>query len=182
MKENTTCFEGYSFTLVNIDCLRDSTHFNIIMDLEESVEELLPYLASRLVGCTYSHGTGFINLMDAGHIVSIYPRHITITDVLDNREAEGLCSKYFAHLSEVKLNRASIEPVFQKRLTINVMDIFRSLPRTNCGGCESATCLAFAARVFRREERIEACLPLLQEPEQYEELLKRLHDNGFTVP
>jgi ArsR family metal-binding transcriptional regulator len=182
MQQNITRCEGYSFTLVNIDCLRDSTHFNIIMDLDASVEDLFPYLAARLVGCTYTHGTGFINLMDAGHIVSIHHRQLTITDVTDDREARNLCSKYFAWICDVRSSQSSIEPVFRKRSTITVMDIFRALPKTNCGVCESASCLAFAAKVFRREECIDACKPLQENPELCQELMKQLGENGYLLP
>jgi ArsR family metal-binding transcriptional regulator len=181
MQQIITRCEGYSFTLVNIDCLRDSTHFNIIMDLDASVEDLFPYLAARLVGCTYTHGTGFINLMDAGHIVSIHPRQLTITDVTDDREAGNLCSKYFACICDVRSNQSSIEPVFRKRSTVTVMDIFRALPKTNCGVCESASCLAFAAKVFRREGCIDACKPLQENPEQCRELMKQLGENGYLL-
>lgn len=182
MQQNITRCEGYSFTLINIDCLRDSTHFNIIMDLETSIEDLFPYLAARLVGCTYTHGTGFINLMDAGHIVSIYPKQITITDVADSGEAGSLCEKYFKRIQDVEASRSSIVPVFRKRSTVTVMDIFRSLPKTNCGMCEAATCLAFAAKVFRREICIDACEPLRGSPEQCRGLMEQLSENGYPMP
>lgn len=182
MQRNVTRRDGYSFTLVNIDCLPDSTHFNIIMDLDESIEDLFPYLAARLTGCTYTHGTGFINLMDAGHIVSIYPTRITLTDVVDPGEAESLCEEYFKHIQDVKATRCSIVPVFQKRSTVTVLDIFRSLPKTNCGLCEATTCLAFAAKVFRREESIGGCEPVRNSPEDYRGLIQQLSENGYPVP
>ncbi len=182
MEQNTTRCGGYSFMLVNIDCLRDSTHFNIIMDLEHSIEDLLPYLAARLPGCTYTHGTGVINLMDAGHIVGIYPKQITITDVTGSEEARVLCAKYFSSIQDVASNRSAITPVLKKRSTITVMDILRALPRTNCGLCESATCMAFAARVFRREVSIGACEPLGASLESHEDLIRQLKENGYPVP
>lgn len=182
MQRDITRRDGYSFTLVNIDCLPDSTHFNILMDLDESIEDLFPFLAARLTGCTYTHGTGFLHLMDAGHIVSMYPTRITITDVIDSREAEDHCREYFQHIQDVKAERSSIVPVYQRRSTVTVLDIFRSLPKTNCGLCEPATCLAFAAKVFRREESIGGCEPVRSSPEQYEGLIARLSENGYPVP
>jgi hypothetical protein len=62
--------QGYSFTLVNIDCLPSSTHFNVVMDLNESIDELLPYLTAILPGCTYVHGSGVINRVDRHTFVS----------------------------------------------------------------------------------------------------------------
>lgn len=182
MIQNVTQCEGYSFSMVNIDCIRDSTHFNILMDLDRSIEELLPYLASRLPGCTYTHGTGFVNLMDAGHIVGIYPDRITITDVAGIQEARGLCARYFSLIREVEANRSSITPVLMKRSTVSVMTILRALPGTNCGLCESASCMAFAASVFRRESSIGACRPLRMNLEDCESLFEQLRENGYTVP
>lgn len=168
--------------LVNIDCIRDSTHFNVVMDLERPVEELLPYLASRLPGCTYTHGTGVVNLMDAGHIVGFYPDRITITDVAGTEEARVLCARYFSLIREVEANRSSITPVLRKRSTVSVMDILRALPGTNCGLCESATCMAFAACVFRREASIAACRPLRMNLDDCESLFEKLRENGYPVP
>ncbi len=39
----------------------------------------------------------------------------------------------------------------------NAMDVFKILPRTNCGRCHVPTCLAFAAAVFKGEKRLEGC-------------------------
>ncbi|MCU0572262.1 MAG: hypothetical protein MUC41_04640 [Syntrophobacteraceae bacterium] len=182
MSQYVTQCEGYSFTLVNIDCIRDSTHFNIVMDLERPIEELLPYLASRLPGCTYTHGTGVVNLMDTGHIVGIYPDRITITDVAGIEEARGLCARYFGIIREVEVNRSSITPVLRKRSTVSVMTILRALPGTNCGLCESATCMAFAASVYRREASMAACPPLRMNLEDCESLFEQLRENGYPVP
>jgi ArsR family metal-binding transcriptional regulator len=174
---------GYSFTLVNIDCLPTSTHFNIVMQLDDSIEQLLPYLAACLPGCTYVHGTGVINLLEDGHIVAIYPRQITVTDVSGVEEARGVCRTYFQKIMDVGASRETISPLYERRLSIGVLDIFRALPRTNCGRCESPTCMAFAARVFRREARISDCVPLLDEVEKdtVEELLQRLRANGYET-
>ena len=152
--------EGYSFYLVNIDCLPNSDHFNVVMDLNEPIEESLPYLAASVSACTYIHGTGVINLMDSGHIVAIYPSRITITDVREIEEAEALCRHYMGKIEEVKAKRSSITPVYHKKPSLSVLGIFRSLPRTNCGLCRSPSCMAFAAKVFRGEDTIESCDPM----------------------
>jgi len=173
---------GYSFYLVNIDCMPTSDHFNVVMDMEESIEELLPYLAAGFLGCTYIHGTGVINLMDAGHIVAIYPRQITITDLRSIEEGERLCGEYFQKIAEVKATKESIRPVFEKRPSLTVLDILRRLPKTGCGLCGCTTCMAFAAGVFRREIVIASCPPLALEPEKYRDLFNQLRANGYDAP
>lgn len=39
----------------------------------------------------------------------------------------------------------------------NAMEIFKILPRTNCGDCRVPSCLAFAAAVFSGEKRLNDC-------------------------
>lgn len=171
--------DGYSYYLVNIDCLPNSDHFNVIMTLEDSLEELLPYLAATFPGCTYVHRAGVVNWMDQGHIVAIYPRQITITDVQDSEEAEELCRTYFAQIRAVRERRDTITPIYEKRRSMTVLDILRHLPRTNCGLCQLPTCMAFAAKVFRGEERPTACQPLVQDKKHYQALLDQLDCEGY---
>ncbi len=44
MGEHIQKRQGYSFQLVNIDCLREAVSFNVIMDLERSVSHLMPFI------------------------------------------------------------------------------------------------------------------------------------------
>jgi ArsR family metal-binding transcriptional regulator len=176
--------QGYSFYLVNIDCLPTSTHFNVVMNLEHSIVDLMPYLAACLPACTYVHGTGVINLMDGGHIVAIYPGQITITDVSDGTTAARLCRDYFAQIAHVLQSQDQITPVYEKRLSLSVLDIFRLLPGTNCGRCQTPTCLAFAAKVHRRESVVGECEPLLLDSagDNCRKLLQKLRANGYETP
>ena len=173
---------GYSYYLVNIDCLRTSTEFNVVMNLEASIEALLPYLAACLPGCNYVLGSDVINLMDAGHIVGIYPKQITMTSVAGKEKAERLCRKYFERILDTKRRKSAITPVYNKRSTLRVLDILRALPRTNCGACSSPTCMAFAAQVFRREVPVSACPPFMDALEKHGDLLRELRAHGYKVP
>lgn len=42
-------------------------------------------------------------------------------------------------------------------MAITVMDVLKSLPRTNCGDCGQPTCLAFATRVIKEGEDLTRC-------------------------
>jgi len=41
--------------------------------------------------------------------------------------------------------REHCEPLYEKHTAANLMQIYRLLPRTNCGECGCGTCMAFAA-------------------------------------
>jgi acetyl-CoA decarbonylase/synthase complex subunit gamma len=46
---------------------------------------------------------------------------------------------------------------------LSPLDVYKLLPRTNCGECGEKSCMAFAAKVVNREVAIEKCRPLLEE-------------------
>jgi len=52
----------------------------------------------------------------------------------------------------VTLAKAEISPI----------DIYKLLPRTNCGECGERTCMAFATKLASREARLKDCPPLLK--------------------
>ena len=45
-------------------------------------------------------------------------------------------------------------------MKLNVMELIKLLPRTNCQECGEATCMAYAAKLAKGDVRIEACKPL----------------------
>lgn len=46
---------------------------------------------------------------------------------------------------------------------ISPIDVYKLLPRTNCGECSEANCMAFATKVVNGETVIDACPPLFTE-------------------
>ena len=42
-------------------------------------------------------------------------------------------------------------------MAYTVLDVLKTLPRTNCGDCGQATCLAFATRVIKEGEELAKC-------------------------
>jgi hypothetical protein len=42
-------------------------------------------------------------------------------------------------------------------MAITVMEVLKTLPRTNCGGCGQPTCLAFATQVIKEGEDLHKC-------------------------
>lgn len=58
---------------------------------------------------------------------------------------------------------------------ISPMDIYKLLPRLNCGKCGVSTCLGFAAKLVERTAKLEECKPLLEE-EKYRDSLAQLRE------
>lgn len=158
--------------LMNIECMPTSTKFNAIIDLEVDIGDLLPYLATEIRGCTYVHGTDQLNYMDRGHIIAIRPRQITVTALQDEEEARQICEDLKTIINKVHQQRDAITPTLRKQARLDPLTVYRKLPRTNCGECGEATCMAFAARVVSRDLPANRCGPLLLK--DYESNRKRL--------
>jgi ArsR family metal-binding transcriptional regulator len=181
MNPNRMIKPGYAYELVNIECMPSSDLFNIVMEVEASLEPLLPYLAASLPGCTYTHGTGVLQFMEEGHIVAVRPTTITITGVTGAVEADTLCTRLFRRIADVAARKEAITPVFKAQPSLTVLEIFLALPRTNCGLCGIPTCMAFAAGLHRRQEAPASCPPLRAEREKYDTLLQKLQIHGCSL-
>jgi hypothetical protein len=62
-------------------------------------------------------------------------------------------------------------------MAITVMEVLKHLPRTNCGECGQATCLAFATRVIKEGEDLHKC-PYLSVPAAVEEAVRTQQEAG----
>lgn len=149
--------------LVNIECMPTSTKFNAIIDFEEDIGDLLPFLATVIRGCTYVHGTGELNYMDEGHIIAIRPKQITVTALSSETEARQMCEDLKKMINEVYEQRDTITPTLRKQARLDPLSVYRELPQTDCGDCGEPTCMAFAARVVIRELSVSLCGHLLDE-------------------
>ena len=58
---------------------------------------------------------------------------------------------------------------------VSAMEIYQLLPKTNCKKCGVPTCMAFAVGLLGRQNKIEQCTPLLEEP-KYEKKLAKLRE------
>jgi len=48
-------------------------------------------------------------------------------------------------------------------MKLNIMEVLKELPRTNCKECGEPTCMAFATKLLKKERKLEECTPLLNE-------------------
>ena len=171
------------FKLVNIECMPTSTKFNAIVDLEVDIGDLLPHLATVIRGCTYIHGTGELNYMDKGHIIAIRSGQITVTALVDEAEARQVCEDLRNMINQVAKQRENITPTLRKHARLDPLAVYRELPRTNCGECGEATCMAFAARVVNRELTAKGCKILLGKGynKQRERLCQMLEEAEYEL-
>jgi len=73
------------------------------------------------------------------HNFAFRSREIKAAPALDREEAKALIDYAVAVVNQVWGQRACIEPRYDRRTPPNLMQIYRLLPRTNCGQCGCST-------------------------------------------
>jgi ArsR family metal-binding transcriptional regulator len=131
--------------------------------LRGDISAVLPYLNARLGGAEYDHGARVLIWKDRAHRFAFRPREIKAAPANDREEARSLIDRAVGMVNEVWRERERIEPRYDKRTKANLMQLYRLLPRTNCGRCGCETCMAFAARLREDESELRDC-PVLEEP------------------
>lgn len=63
-------------------------------------------------------------------------------------------------------------------MPLTVLDVYKFLPRTNCGDCGQSACLAFATRVVKEGEDIHRCPHLADEAHPQVAALKEQQEKG----
>jgi ArsR family metal-binding transcriptional regulator len=142
------------------------------VEFADDLKDLLPYLNAELGPCVFEPGVPFLRFRKSGKTFAIYPDKILMNPLRDEEEAEEVFQWVRRMVNSVAERKPEIRPSTWSLSSLKPLDIFRLLPRTNCGLCGRATCMAFAAAVATGEANPDDCPPLRGEPQKRAELLK----------
>jgi len=155
-----------SITLVRtIPCLAEPGKIIVVGKPNRTLEEALPYLATlpgviawnpRAMALTFRRQPGFL---------TIQRDQIFITQVKDVEEGLSLLNSLIDAINSVWEKREDLVAVTNFKRAPSHLDIWELLPRTNCGQCGEATCLAFAVALIQQNRALDECLILASDPE-----------------
>ena len=176
--------KDYTFETMLPECNPMAETLNAVASLSDDIGEVLPYLASVIKVCVYDDDTKTLTFRHEGKGVALYPRRITVTKLPDKEEAKRVLDELKALINSTYDNRHNIKPCYNKGGELRYLDVFKLLPRTNCGECGEPTCLAFATRIVQQEADISRCSPLFSGKfdERRKKLLDMLKTAGYKVP
>ncbi len=141
-------------------------HLRCFASLDENIGEALPYLNTVLKGYRYYPEPPSLTLKFQGKLITLTSREIAINMVKDEAEAEDILAWLKNEINRIWDRRAEIKPRFVVAALPSIMEIFKLLPRTNCGACRQPTCLAFAVAVSQGSQGPDDCPLLAQESRQ----------------
>jgi ArsR family metal-binding transcriptional regulator len=172
------------FRVIPPECNPSSQKLNAIAELQESIEEVFPYLNGLIKGCLYNPDSKILSFKKDGRLITLQPHQIAVTKLNDEQEAEKIFHWLKELINVTYEGRETLKPDYQGREPIKVLDIFKLLPGTNCRQCGEPTCMAFAAKLQQDEIPILKCPPLFTDPfqEKRERLLSLLKEAGYETP
>jgi len=153
-------------------------------ELTDDISPVFPYLNAVLKGTIYDPQRRTLNFKLGGRGITLHARKAIVTRLENEEEAKRVLERLRDLINRTYERRVEIEPSYKSRAKLSVLDLYKLLPRTNCGECGEPTCMAFAAKLVSEEARVERCQPLFSEEcrEAKEKLLKLLDEAGYKVP
>ena len=132
---------------------RLSAHFKFDTD----VSLLFPYINATCKEAKFHDNPEYIQFMMNGIFCTLYPNDVIAAPFEDQDQALEFADRLMAFLNDLYANRDSIEPNHRKFRPLSAIDIYKLLPKTNCGECGFPACLAFASALSRGQVHPDQC-------------------------
>ncbi len=163
--ESTDCLiRGYRLELAEIPCLPGVAAWNARALLEDDIGAALPYLNSELRGAEYHRDLDTLIWRSGSRKYAFRSREIAVAPVADREEAQRLMTEAVGIVEGIWSRRGEIVPSFSRRRPPGVMDIYKLLPRTNCGKCGYPSCMAYAAQLREGKAEWSQCPDIAGHP------------------
>jgi ArsR family metal-binding transcriptional regulator len=167
------CFRRSSIMFFG-PCVADETKIRLIAHLEGDLGPVLPYLNSVLPQASYTPAAETLTYMEGYRMIALYRQRITIAKADEIVDAWRTLADIRQLAEQTWRDRNSIEPSFEIRKKPPAIEIFKRLPRINCGLCSEPSCLAFAVKVWTGAASVRLCLPVFEESISFSRLREPL--------
>ncbi|MDI6604530.1 MAG: (Fe-S)-binding protein [Thermoanaerobacteraceae bacterium] len=153
----------------------------IIIDFDLS--ELLPYINAVAEKAKYIPELNWIKFkfhgfphkyQDGTWDVAVHQNTISVRAFLDKDTADKVSDECINYINDIIFHKEEIIPSYKEWKQPKAIDIIKYLPKTNCGKCGFATCIAFAAKLALGETDLINCPELSKEPDKRQKLLELL--------
>ncbi len=155
--------EDFTIAVAPPECLPTAVLVTATIDFDDDLTELMPYLNAELGPCVYDPDVPFLRFRKNDKVIGVYPKKIFATGFRDEIEAREVFEAIRVTINSIAERKAEIEPSYRSLSELRPLDIFKLLPRDNCGQCVQGTCMAFAAAVANGEADADDCPALTEE-------------------
>jgi ArsR family metal-binding transcriptional regulator len=153
--------DEYTMEISSPECLPSAVTVAATIEFDDDLTELLPLLNAEVGPCVFEPDMPFLRFSRDGKPIAVYPTRILIAGLRDKEDAEELFAWLRETINAVFRRKADIEPSYFSLSRVRPLDVFKLLPKTNCGDCGKASCIAFAAALATGEAGPADCPALL---------------------
>ena len=160
---NESVLESYRLEIFNSECQPGAMGVHCFAHLDQEVGPALPYLNAALGGDTYIQDPPCVTFKAHGKLITVSGRKIAINALKDEAEARKLAEWLKTEINQAWASRDTITPCYTGKVRPQLMEILKSLPKTNCKKCGQPTCTVFASQVMVGGRGEEDCPELTAE-------------------
>jgi ArsR family metal-binding transcriptional regulator len=144
-----------------LPCLAEPGRLIVIGESDQALDGVMPLMNAVLPNViSYNPMAGILTLRRQPGLITFYPQRVMITQVADVAEGLELLAAARELVNRIWERRDEIQPKPEGRQVPRPLDIYELLPRSNCGACGEATCMAFAFGLLEARHRPEECAGL----------------------
>ena len=125
--------------------------------LDQDVSPALPYLNSVLGGFEYIKNPPSVTFRAQGKLITVHARKIAVNALKDEDEARKIVEWLKREINESWEKKDEIKPSYKSAPRLNVIEILKLLPKTNCKECGAPTCMVFATLVAEGAKGASDC-------------------------
>jgi ArsR family metal-binding transcriptional regulator len=155
---------GDARIMVLAPCVADLTKIRFIAHISGDLAGVMPYLNARMREASFNPSAPTLTYMEGYRFIVLYPRRIVAAKADDLVDAWRVLESIRRRANGTWALRAEIEPSYETREKPPALEIYRRLPRTNCGACGQKTCLALAVGVYMGHVPVTRCIPVFAGP------------------
>jgi len=157
-----TLITDYQYELTEAGCAPGSAFYVLKLKLTHDISAVLPYLNALHDNTYYDHENQILISEMNNRGYAFRSLDIRISGIVDASDVSQVAKEAVDRVNQVWRERSQITPCYKERKLPTVIDIYQSLPKTNCKQCGFVTCLAFAAELRTDPGLLVQCPPLLQ--------------------
>jgi ArsR family metal-binding transcriptional regulator len=169
--------------MVLAPCVADRTKIRMTAHLAGDLGPAFPYMNAEMLSASYNPNRPSFTYLDGYRMVALYPRRITVAKADGIIDAWRMLEGIRTRANDTWARRAQIKPCCEMRERPAALEIYKRLPKTNCRACGERTCLAFAAKLWLGQARLEACTPVFagERPDLREALVEIARGLGVAA-
>jgi ArsR family metal-binding transcriptional regulator len=143
-----------------LPCIADTSKFRIIARVSPPLGGALKLLEPLFPRARYSEKIGALIVQKGNMLITIYSTgNVTMTMIKSEQEAKELLEALKGTINDAIVK--GVTPVPREKVKVDHAEIYKYLPKTDCGICSEQSCYSFAIRLVGRETALDKCTPLL---------------------